>query len=85
MDLMTALASIPAIGPELPYIIAAVAACATLAAKLPPPKGNRWYGWLYGTVNFIGINFGHARNATAPAKAPAVDPHAVASPDHSKL
>lgn len=86
MDLMTALDAVPGIGPALPYIAALIAVFTALAATLPPPKVvTGWYAQMYRVVNFVAMNFGHARNATAPAKLPAADPHAVASPDHSKL
>ena len=67
MDLMAALASVPGIGPALPYITALIAVCAALAPMLPPPAGPSAYGTFYSVVNFIGLNLGHARNASAPA------------------
>lgn len=67
MDLMTAIAAIPGIGPALPYIMALGLICAAASTVMPPPTGSGWYVGLYKIVNFIGMNFGHARNATAPA------------------
>jgi len=69
MDVMTALAQIPGIGPVLPYLIALVGLCAALAAILPPPKvEGGLYARIYGVVNFIGVNIGHATNSTAPGQ-----------------
>ena len=66
MDPSTLLSMIPA--PYLPYAFAAVAACAAVATVLPPPKTSGGiYAGLYHTVNFIALNFGHAKNASMPA------------------
>ena len=75
MDLMTALTSIPAIGPALPYLMALIAACAGLAPFLPPPKlpASGGYPIFYGVVNFVAINLGHAKNATAPSAPASAD------------
>lgn len=69
MDLMTAISSVPGIGPALPYVAALVTVCAALAPLLPPPTASRAYAGLYRTVNFVAFNMGHARNATAPEPA----------------
>ena len=68
MDLMNAISSIPGIGPFLPYVVAIVAVCASVAPFLPPPSkpGNTTYSVIYSTVNYIALNLGHAKNATAP-------------------
>jgi len=78
MDVFNALASIPAIGPLLPYLLLAGVICAALSTALPPPTGSvtfmgRLYVILYTSVNWIGLNLGHAKNASAPdaAKPPA--------------
>lgn len=65
MDLMTAITSIPAIGPFLPYVTAAVAVAAAVAPFLPPPKGPGVYSTVYGIVNAVALNLGHAKNASA--------------------
>jgi hypothetical protein len=69
MDLMTAIAAIPGVGPVLPYLAVAVAACALLAMALPPPAtgGSAVYATLYRMVNLVAANKGHATNANAPA------------------
>ena len=65
MDIMTTLAAIPAAGPVLPYVTAAVAICAALATVLPRPttETNGVYRAFYTVVNFIAFNIGKARNA----------------------
>ena len=72
MDVMTQLAAIPGIGPLLPYILGAIAVCALLAPLLPAPKegATGFYPSLYSVVNFVAINFGHARNASSPTITP---------------
>ena len=69
MDLMTTLAAIPGPGPLLPYIAAAIALCAAIAVALPHPAAGTTgiYPAIYAVVNFIALNFGHARNNDAPA------------------
>jgi hypothetical protein len=70
MDLWTALAAIPGVGPYLPYIAAVGLVCAALSTALPPPSGkSNAYAIFYRAVNFLGLNFGHAKNAGAPAAA----------------
>lgn len=67
MDLITAIASIPGIGPALPYVGALGVVSAVLATALPPPANTAsTYGRIYTAVNWLGLNFGHARNANAP-------------------
>jgi len=73
MDLMNAVSALPGVGPALPYIAFGVAVCAALATTLKPPAAPGWYSILYGLVNFVALNFGHAKNATAPAGS-GVDP-----------
>jgi hypothetical protein len=69
MDIMTSLAAIPGAAPVLPYITAAIAICAALAAVLPHPAAGATglYPAIYATINFIAFNFGKARNANATA------------------
>ena len=71
MDIITSLAAIPGAGPVLPYLTAAIAVCAAVAAVLPhPPAGAAGlYPVIYAVVNFIAFNFGKARNANATASA----------------
>jgi hypothetical protein len=71
MDLITTLAAIPGIGPAMPYILGAVALCAALAPFLPAPKSDAGvYAALHGVVNFVALNLGHAKNASAPNATP---------------
>lgn len=72
MDLMQVIAGIPGVGPYLPYLAALIAVCAAIAPFVPPSAGP-----LYTVINFIALNFGHARNATAPNKTPPTAPMAV--------
>jgi hypothetical protein len=67
MDLQTLLSAVPLAW--VPYVTFAVTAGSALGAALPPPKQpiSGWYPVVYGVANWIGLNFGHARNATAPA------------------
>ncbi len=69
MEIMTMVAAIPGVAPILPYITAAVAACAAAAAILPHPAAGATglYPAIYAAVNFIAFNFGKARNANASA------------------
>lgn len=71
MDPLTALMAIPGVGPYLPYVTIAMALASVLATVLPPPvaDGNTAYAMIYNTVNFLAINFGHAKNASAPVQA----------------
>lgn len=76
-DLMTAIQAMPGIGPFLPYLTVLIAMCAALSTFLPPPKEGApsWYRGLYGAINFVALNLGHARNATAPGAAPIATPN----------
>ena len=49
-------------------VLAIVGLCAAVAALLPAPKDTdgKWYRGLYKVLNLLAVNFGHARNATAP-------------------
>lgn len=74
MDLIALAAQVPLIGHLLPYIAAlsalwayTVAVCSLLATKLPAPSATTGrYAQFYALVNFIALNFGHARNAVVP-------------------
>ena len=57
----------------VPWVTGAIAVTAVLATQIPPPPATpatiaqkAWY-WTYRSVNFVAINFGHARNATDPS------------------
>lgn len=65
MDLIALISAIPGIGPALPYLSLFVAICAAIATKLPAPAGSTSYGVFYQVVNFIGMNFGEAKNANS--------------------
>ena len=60
MDLMQALATIPGIGPILPWIAAAIALASALAPFIPP----EWP--IYRLVNVLAVNVGQARNFSDP-------------------
>jgi hypothetical protein len=53
----------------LPWITVLIAVCAAVATKLPPPAptATGWYPAVYAAVNWVALNFGQARNASAPA------------------
>lgn len=72
MDLINTIAAIPGIGPALPYVILLIVICAFLGTVVPPPAtaGSGIYAVFYSIVNGFALNFGHARNATAPSPAP---------------
>jgi len=67
MNVMTILQAIPGIGPVLPYLTALVALAAAIAPFVPPPSvpASGFYPIVYGAINFLAFNVGHARNATA--------------------
>jgi hypothetical protein len=69
MDLVTLVTSIPGVGPYLPYVIAFGTICSAIATLLPPPLagGSPIYATIYRLVNWMALNIGHARNASAPA------------------
>ena len=69
MDLMADLAAIPAIGPLIPYLTLAVTISALVATQLPPPAQGAGvaYRVIYGAINALAANHGHAKNATAPS------------------
>ena len=74
MDLTPILALIPP--QDLVYVPALWGVCSLLASLMPPPgngtvTGNPAYAAAYKLVNFLAINLGHARNASAPERAPA--------------
>ncbi|MBO4311655.1 MAG: hypothetical protein J5828_01495 [Desulfovibrionaceae bacterium] len=49
-------------------VLALIGVCAAVAALLPAPgeKDGKVYRAIYTGLNFLAVNFGHARNATAP-------------------
>ena len=50
-------------------LLALIGVCAAVAVLLPAPKDTdgKVYRAVYAGLNFLAANFGHARNATAPA------------------
>ena len=74
MDPSTLLSMAEATFPRIvPWVTGAIAITAVLATQIPPPPATpatlaqkAWY-WAYRSVNFVAINFGHARNATDPS------------------
>ncbi|MEJ0015734.1 MAG: hypothetical protein WDN25_04060 [Acetobacteraceae bacterium] len=70
MDLLSLLAGMPALAPYLPILLAIAGLCAAAAAVLPPPKRQGAYFLAYTAINWIGMNLGHARNASAPPVPP---------------
>jgi len=71
-DPVTLLESIPAVGPYVPYILAAGAVCAAIATVLPPPKpdDSKAYKAIYTAINWCALNIGHAKNAPASDPTP---------------
>lgn len=71
MDPVQLLESIPAVGPAIPYILAAGAVCAAVATVLPAPKptSGKAYVILYTAINWMALNVGHAKNAV-PVETP---------------
>lgn len=54
-----------------PYITFAITVAAGLAVIMPPPtqagwKSKAWYGISYRGVQWVALNFRHARNANDP-------------------
>jgi len=49
----------------LAYVTGAVAVCGVLATMLRAPVDTspQWYRVVYKGVNFVALNFGHARNS----------------------
>jgi hypothetical protein len=53
------------------YAAAAVGVAAAVSSALPPPSSpTGTYAWIYGIFNFVGANFGYAKNAVASAPPP---------------
>jgi hypothetical protein len=52
----------------LQYLLAVGGCCSVIAAVLKPPVAGAtgWYPAVYTIVNFLAVNFGHARNASSP-------------------
>lgn len=71
MDPITLVESIPAVGPYIPYVVAAGAIAAAIATILPAPSpaGNKVYAVVYTAINWLALNVGKAKNA-APAEPP---------------
>ena len=51
-----------------PYVLAVGGVASIIAALLPPPAAGSAgaYATLYRVVNFAAVNFGYAKNSTAP-------------------
>ena len=62
--LMTLLASTP-VGPYVMYISAAASVCGLLSTMVPKPAETSWLIVPYKIMNWVGLNFGQAKNATA--------------------
>ena len=80
MDTLTA---IPALAPYAGYISAAIGIAAIVARFLPPPAmpASGFYPIVYGVMNMLAMNAGHARNATDPtAPAPVAATTGVTTP-----
>lgn len=72
MDPWTLLASIPGIGPYLPWITAVVTVCAALAMIAPGPQATGWtsspvYRFVYAMLQWCALNKGHATALSSPA------------------
>jgi len=61
----TIVSLVPGFGAVVPYLTALISACAAFAAIAPPPTAQSpvWWVKTYKVINFVGINFGHAKNA----------------------
>ena len=54
----------------VPYLLAAAGCCAFITAAVPAPKSGKLAA-VWAVLNFVGANWGHAKNvAPAPAAAP---------------
>ena len=82
MDLSALIASVPGIGPYIPWITAVVTLCAVLCPMLQAPASKTGaYYVIYQIINTIALNFGHAKNLSAPESAGIVGgPGAIANP-----
>ncbi len=72
MDITSVVTALAAFVPAqyAAYVMAACGACALVAALWKrPPDGSAWLP-LYQLVSAVGMNFLHARNASAPSAAP---------------
>jgi hypothetical protein len=74
----TVVGLIPALAPYVGYGLTAIGVAAATAPYLPPPAlpASGWYPLIYGVVNWLGRNVGHATNAASPQaiQAPTVLP-----------
>lgn len=63
-----ALAAIPGIAPYLPYAAGAVALCGLVTVLVPAPSDTApaWWRVVYGVINKVALNFGHASNVGTP-------------------
>ncbi|HTV32744.1 MAG TPA: hypothetical protein VME69_06535 [Methylocella sp.] len=54
------------------YVPMAISAAAVAATQFPPPKDpNSWWGQLYAVINWLGMNWGYAKNVSAAPATPA--------------
>ena len=72
MDPWTLLASIPGVGPYLPWITAVVTVGALFAMIAPGPQATGWtnspaYRFVYAVLQWCALNKGHATNLSSPA------------------
>ena len=65
MDLVALIGAIPGLAAYVPVLTGLIAACAAFAAAVPAPSGPAWWTKVYAVINFVGLNFGHAKNAGA--------------------
>lgn len=81
MDISTLPTLIPALAPYVSYIAAVVGVAAFVAPYLPPPAlpASGFYPVVYGLVNWLARNVGHAANATAPTAAVIPTPNTSSS------
>ncbi len=75
MEIMSTLAAIPGGSSLLPYVAGGIALCAAISVALPPPSTGATgvYPMIYAVVNFVALNFGHARNAGTTMPLPAAE------------
>jgi len=83
MDLSALLSFVPA--KYLVYVITAIGICGIISTALPAPSTTKglYYG-IYQTVNWIALNFWHAKNLSAPESKNIVGgPGAISAPQIS--
>ena len=65
---MTAIQGVPVLGPYIPWLTLGITLASFIATALPAPGANDGtaYRIVYGLLNKVALNVGHATNASAP-------------------